>query len=120
MPSSSSSFTPFSFLLTILLPFFLSLLCALAISKLGRRISLVDTPNERSSHSIVTSRGGGIGIWLSFLIVGFLLIDPNYRLLTFVAGCIGLLGLINDRFEIFFKFFFFPQFIFFGCNGGGI
>src|SRR3989338_5294068 len=100
MPSSSSSFTPFSFLLTILLPFFLSLLCALAISKLGRRISLVDTPNERSSHSIVTSRGGGIGIWLSFLIVGFLLIDPNYRLLIFATGCIGLLGLINDRFEI--------------------
>ena len=30
----------------------------LAISKLGRRISLVDTPNERSSHSIVTSKIG--------------------------------------------------------------
>src|SRR3989338_9349960 len=89
-----------NYVLTSSLPFFLSLFAAFLISRLGKKLGLIDNPNERSSHSIVTPIGGGVGIWLSFLVVGFLLIDPNYRLLIFVVGCIGLLGLINDRFEI--------------------
>ena len=89
-----------NYVLTSSLSFFISLFAAFLISRLGKKLGLIDTPNERSSHLIATPRGGGVGIWLSFLVVGFLLIDPNYRLLIFVAGCIGLLGLINDRFEI--------------------
>src|SRR3990167_7548600 len=88
------------FVLVVVIGFFCGILGAFLVYRLGANLSLIDNPNERSSHSIVTPRGGGVGIWLSFLVVGFLLIDPNYRLLIFVVGCIGLLGLINDRFEI--------------------
>lgn len=88
------------YLLACLFSFIVSMAVAFLVSRLGKRLGLADNPNERSSHSIVTPRGGGAGICLSFLVIGFLLIDPDYRLLIFAAGCIGLLGLINDRFEI--------------------
>ncbi len=109
--------TQYPSFLTIFLPFLLSFLCALAISKLGPRISLVDTPNSRSSHLTPTPRGGGVGIWLSFLIVPFFLFLPLPSLLApvpshytthssflpefiLVAGLLGLLGLLEDRFNI--------------------
>jgi len=110
----SFPYTFYSSLLTILFPFLLSSLCALAISKLGRRISLVDAPNSRSSHSTPTPRGGGIGIWLSFILVPFFFISPFFTppssllsphffpLTSFiaVAGLAGLLGLVEDRFNL--------------------
>lgn len=89
-----------SYVLICVLPFTISLFVTFLISRLGKRIGLIDNPNERSSHSIATPRGGGAGIWISFLVIGFLLQDSYYRLLIYAAGCIGLLGLINDRFEI--------------------
>ncbi len=39
--------------------------------------SLMDIPNERSSHSVPTPRGGGVAI-----VIGFLLALP-------VLGCLG-------------------------------
>ncbi|OGW67458.1 MAG: hypothetical protein A3J72_01815 [Nitrospirae bacterium RIFCSPHIGHO2_02_FULL_40_19] len=89
-----------NYVLTCSLSFFISLFVAFSVSRLGKRFGLIDNPNERSSHSIATPRGGGVGIWISFIVIGFLLIDQEYRLLIFVVGCIGLLGLINDRCEI--------------------
>ena len=89
-----------NYLLTSSLSFFISLFAAFLISSLGKSLGLIDNPNERSSHLIATPRGGGVGIWISFIVIGFLLIDQEYRLLIFVVGCIGLLGLINDRCEI--------------------
>jgi len=88
------------FILAVIIGFFCGAVGAFLSYKLGAIFSLIDKPNERSSHSIATPRGGGVGIWLSFLVVGFLLIEPDYRPLIFIAGCIGLLGLIDDRFEI--------------------
>ena len=60
---------PFS----ISLSFFLSAIFAAIVSKLGYRIVLLDNPNERSSHSHPTPRGGGAA---------------------------GLLGLFEDRFTL--------------------
>ncbi len=40
---------------------------ALLIYKYGAKFGLTDIPNERSSHSTVVPRGGGIGILLSFV-----------------------------------------------------
>lgn len=80
--------------------FFISATCSFLISKLAHRFGMIDNPNERSSHSTAMPKGGGAGIWVAFLIVGFLLVERDYRLLVYIVGCIGLLGLINDRFEI--------------------
>lgn len=89
-----------SYVLICGLPFTISLFAVFLISSLGRKLGLIDKPNERSSHLIAVPRGGGAGIWLSFLIIGFLLVEQDYRLLIYAAGCVGLLGLIDDLYEI--------------------
>src|SRR4030067_998824 len=63
--------------IAIILPFLLSLFCAAAISRIGHRLALIDNPNIRSSHSLPTPRGGGIGIWLAFVIIGFFFFKDN-------------------------------------------
>lgn len=68
-------------------------LFSLALTALLRRYalhrSIIDIPNERSSHSIPTPRGGGVAIVLTFLIslvlLGCLQLQPY-------AWLIGLLG----------------------------
>lgn len=58
--------------------------------RLAPRIGLVDRPNERSSHTRVTPRGGGVGIVASVLVLG--LVGPAVAEINvdFVWG--GLLG----------------------------
>lgn len=51
--------------------------------------SLMDTPNERSSHSVPTPRGGGVAIVVSFLLA--LLILRGLDLMS-LATLVGLLG----------------------------
>jgi len=84
--------------LIIFLSFTLSLICSAFISRYGHRLSLVDKPNERSSHSTPTPRGGGIGIWLTFIVIGIFVLKNV--LVTTIAGIVGLLGLLEDRFTI--------------------
>ena len=84
--------------LVILLSFTLSLICSAFIFRYGHRLSLVDKPNERSSHALPTPRGGGIGIWLTFIVIG-IFVSKNV-LVTTIAGIVGLLGLLEDRFTI--------------------
>jgi len=88
-----------------LIAFFLSALSAFLVSRLGSRISLIDIPNERSSHLQPIPCGGGIGIWLSFILTSLLIPFPSLFTLhssffTLMAGIVGLLGLIEDRYEL--------------------
>lgn len=80
----------FSFLLSVLSAFF--------ISYFGCKLSIVDVPNERSSHIRPTPRAGAIGIWLSFIVVGIL--NNKEFIFNIIAGSIGLLGVLEDRFAI--------------------
>ena len=82
--------------LVILLSFTLSVICSAFISRYGRNLSLVDKPNERSSHSTPTPRGGGIGIWLAFVLVGFFVVKNIY--FSTLVCITGLVGLLEDRF----------------------
>lgn len=65
--------------------------------------SLMDIPNERSSHSIPTPRGGGVAIVLSFLLVLPLIGMLDLLPWSFVIGIIGaglavaLLGFLDDH-----------------------
>lgn len=78
--------------------FLLSALCSGMISRFGQKVSLLDTPNERSSHSTPTPRGGGIGIWLSFALTGLLFTgEPAFAL---TAGAMGVVGLLDDCYAL--------------------
>ena len=108
----------FLYILAILL----SATGAWLVSKYGRRFNLLDHPNDRSSHQMVTPRGGGVGILAGFTIAAIALrlpvtlwapvailsaisfcsdrfeIAPMYRLLfQFAAGIIVLMGLWNGN-----------------------
>lgn len=81
----------FSWLLT-------NLLCRYALAK-----NLIDVPNNRSSHSIATPRGGGLSIVISFLLGLFLLqelsfLDKDVFLGFLGAGLIvAIVGFIDDH-----------------------
>ena len=84
--------------IAIILPFLFSLFCAAAISRIGHRLALIDNPNIRSSHSLPTPRGGGIGIWLAFVIIGLLIFRDNA--FTLIAGIAGSIGLLEDLYTM--------------------
>jgi len=84
-------------LIVMFLSFALSLLCSAFIARFGHKLSLVDKPNERSSHVLPTPRGGGIGIWLAFLVIGIFIAKDI--LFIMIAGIIGLIGFLEDRFN---------------------
>ncbi len=88
----------YSILIAITLPFLFSLFCAATISRIGHRLALIDNPNIRSSHSLPTPRGGGIGIWLAFVIIGVFFFKDNA--FTLIAGIAGLIGLLEDLFTL--------------------
>lgn len=81
---------------------------ALATLSVGliRRIAIarrmIDVPNERSSHTIPTPRGGGLGIVLvtlaGTLILGLLnLVPPNIVGAMLVGGLVAGIGYLDDQ-----------------------
>jgi UDP-GlcNAc:undecaprenyl-phosphate GlcNAc-1-phosphate transferase len=48
--------------------FFIDIICLLGYFRLAERYNIIDKPNERSSHKIPITRGGGIVFIVSFLI----------------------------------------------------
>lgn len=84
----------------ISLSFSISALCALIVSYIGQRISLIDIPSERSSHFFPIPRGGGIGIWIAVMLIAGFELHAGDAFLFFALFAIGLLGLFEDRFSI--------------------
>lgn len=62
------------------------------------RLAIVDTPNERSSHSGAIPRGGGIAVMLAVL-VGVVITVPDRSLAIVAAGAtaLGVVGFLDDR-----------------------
>jgi len=83
--------------------FLLTLLFTGILRVYALKVNIIDLPNERSSHSVPTPRGGGIAIVISFLLgllwsgyAGY--ISLQICLLFFVAGfCVALIGWFDDR-----------------------
>ena len=73
--------------------FFFALLTTGLIRKYSLKNALIDIPNERSSHSIPTTRGGGLSIALSILLVIGLLFFAGWIAMEF-ALALGIGGLI--------------------------
>ena len=73
------------------------------IRRQAARIGLLDHPNERSSHTVPTPRGGGVAIVGSFMLLllamGLLgLIEQRLMIAALGAGAVvALLGFLDDR-----------------------
>ncbi len=83
--------------------FILSLLFTGYMRHYALKKNIIDNPNERSSHSVPTPRGGGVAVVLSYLLgVIFLLyieqLDITVGLILIGAGfVVALLGFLDDH-----------------------
>ncbi|WP_374439614.1 MraY family glycosyltransferase [Pseudomonas panipatensis] len=92
-----------SAVLLLLGTFLLSLVGTSGVRRYALARSVMDIPNERSSHSVPTPRGGGVAIVLSFLLAlpvawGIGLIDARTSLAFLIPGAfIALIGFVDDH-----------------------
>jgi UDP-N-acetylmuramyl pentapeptide phosphotransferase/UDP-N-acetylglucosamine-1-phosphate transferase len=82
----------------LLISFLFGVSGALLIIRYGKKWGVLDKPNERSSHSRETPKGGGIGILAAFffLIIRFDISIPY----SMAVVAISLLSFIGDRIEV--------------------
>jgi Fuc2NAc and GlcNAc transferase len=68
------------------------------IQEYGHILGIVDVPNERSSHTNVIPKGGGIGILLAFAVCSILLgIPASFWASAFILAVVSFIG---DRLDI--------------------
>jgi Fuc2NAc and GlcNAc transferase len=95
--------TPIPLLLACAL---LSFLLTAGVRALARRANLIDIPNERSSHTIPTPRGGGVAIVGSMTLGLYWLAAGDMTPAIVPAGLlpalllVALVGLIDDRWQL--------------------
>ena len=78
--------------------FFLSFLLTIALRRYAMARSIIDIPNERSSHKVATPRGGGVAIVLTYLLalpVAYLLESISIELVIGSLGACGLVALVG-------------------------
>lgn len=81
-----------------ILCFILLLLALLGYFRLADKYNIIDKPNERSSHSYITIRGGGIVFLLAILMTAIL--QPYYWLPGLGAMIIGTISFLDDRIDL--------------------
>ncbi|ATU46712.1 glycosyl transferase [Acinetobacter junii] len=90
-------------ILTILIFFILTFSMTYFMRVYALKKNIIDNPNERSSHSIPTPRGGGVAVVVSYILGVMLLIYLDYLsqqigLTLIVSGfIIALLGFFDDH-----------------------
>lgn len=86
-----------STMLTIIfLSFGVGLFFAFLVSRYAERLGLVDIPNVRSSHTVPTPRGGGIGIPVMVAGVVFLF-SPSFAVMVGLGLVLSVFALIDDK-----------------------
>lgn len=77
---------------------FLSLFIVPITVVLAHRVGAVDVPKQRSSHSVPTTRLGGLGIAASLLLSGLMFLPAQSFTWAFLAGLLVIVvtGLIDD------------------------
>ena len=101
-----------------LVPPFVAVVILLArlLMDFGYKLGLVDQPNERSSHTKIVPRVGGLAIFLPYLVLGlgFYLTGYDYLQLNsgywIGLGAIVTLGTLDDRLDLSSALKFFIQF----------
>jgi Fuc2NAc and GlcNAc transferase len=71
---------------------------AWSIAKFGKKLSLLDKPNLRSSHKTETPKGGGIGILAAFFVCSIILSIPKNFWVPVVF--LSLFSFLGDRSEL--------------------
>ncbi len=99
------------FILCVLIAFAIGLIAAYLIKKFGKRLSLIDAPNERSAyrHKEPTPRGGGLGIWLVSILGSILIVKNFYFAIIFFL--LGAVAVVDDRYTLSVKIRLIFQFI---------
>ncbi len=85
--------------------FFLSFILTYTVRRIALRRSMVDIPNDRSSHSVPTPHGGGVAIALSwFLGVGYLgyhgVVESSLLQALLAGSVISLVSFTDDIIEL--------------------
>ena len=81
-----------------LLSFTLGALGALAVAHFGNALCLLDRPNERSSHYIPTPKGGGVGIFITFVFV--CIFSQIHFAFWFPVSIVAIVAFYGDRIEL--------------------
>lgn len=63
--------------------------------RIADRFNIIDKPNERSSHTSLTIRGGGILFLIAIIVSGIM--HPSYWLPVLGATIIGVISFLDDR-----------------------
>jgi UDP-N-acetylmuramyl pentapeptide phosphotransferase/UDP-N-acetylglucosamine-1-phosphate transferase len=85
-------------IILLLLAVVLGALGAFMTSRFGYRLGLVDLPTERSSHSMATPKGGGVGLAAAFLVTAVVL-DMSMAF-WLPLGILVVLSLRGDQVDI--------------------
>ncbi|MBD1555170.1 MraY family glycosyltransferase [Pseudomonas typographi] len=86
-----------------LLAFFISVVGVWLVKKYASATMMLDTPNERSSHSVPTPRGGGVAVVLAFVCgiaiatYGGKIELHNAIILSAASLLVALVGFFDDR-----------------------
>lgn len=74
----------------------------LAIRRLASRVGLVQSPNERSSHSVPTPQGGGVAIAVIAIATAALAgsMQPGFLVVAAVCAVIAGVGLADDLLDL--------------------
>ncbi len=88
--------------LIVIATFFASLVASRIVRRYALRTNLLDMPNNRSSHSVPTPRGGGIAIVLAFFAGAAALADirqlpPRLLVALLGAAAIAAVGFWDDK-----------------------
>jgi len=85
-------------LIYVLLSVFAGWLGALLMARYGYFLGLIDRPNQRSSHSVDTPKGGGLGILLVF--AASAIVTESSWALWLPALILSLISLYGDKFHL--------------------
>jgi len=100
----------------LLIIFIFSFILTLLIRKLTLKKSILDNPNERSSHTIPTPRGGGLAIVITFYLgISYLFLSGKFDNRLYYAFLSGIpllvISIYDDIVNLSPKIRFFTQFI---------
>ncbi|MGY5351713.1 MraY family glycosyltransferase [Wenyingzhuangia sp. IMCC45533] len=95
--------------MTYLIIFLIMTICSVAYLKLAIKFNIIDKPNQRSSHTIPTIRGGGVLFFISILL--FFITSkgqyPYFFIGTFIIAFVSFiddLKTLSSRFRLPFQF----------------
>ena len=109
----------FSFVTSIVI----SLVLIPILMRYAGTLNMLDEPDERKVHQVAVPRCGGIGLSVGAISAILLFISFNTQLASLVVGSLVIIifGLLDDRFELSYKWKFFGQFLaVFAAMSGGL